>query len=46
MEVPAPTPTVRPREDARVAGTRTRGVRPQTWEVTSGYWRRRGCGLL
>ena len=37
MEVPAPTPTVRPREDARVAGTRTRGVRPQTWEVTSGY---------
>lgn len=36
MEVPAPTPTVRPREDARVAGTRTRGVRPQTWEVTSG----------
>lgn len=37
MEVPAPTPIVRPREDARVAGTRTRGVRPQTWEVTSGY---------
>lgn len=37
MEAPAPTPTVRPREDARVAGTRTRGVRPQTWEVTSGY---------
>lgn len=37
MEVPAPTPTVRPREDARVAGTRTRVVRPQTWEVTSGY---------
>lgn len=37
MEVPAPTPTVRPREDARVAGTRTRGVCPQTWEVTSGY---------
>ena len=33
MEVPAPTPTVRPRED----GTRTRGVRPQTWEVTHGY---------
>ena len=37
MEVPAPTPTVRPREDARVAGTRTRGVRSQAWRVTSGY---------
>lgn len=37
MEVPAPTPTVRPREDARVAGTRTRGVRPQAWTVSHGY---------
>ena len=37
MEVPAPTPTVRPREDARVAGTRTRGVRPQAWMVSHGY---------
>lgn len=36
-EVPAPTPTVRPREDARVAGTRTRGVRPQAWTVSHGY---------
>lgn len=35
MEVPAPT--VRPREDARVAGTRTRGVRPQAWTVSHGY---------
>lgn len=35
MEVPAPT--VRPREDARVAGTRTRGVRPQAWMVSHGY---------
>ena len=37
MEVTAPTPTVRPREDARVAGTRTRGVRPQAWTVSHGY---------
>lgn len=37
MEAPAPTPTVRPREDARVAGTRTRGVRPQAWTVSHGY---------
>lgn len=36
-EVPAPTPTVRPREDARVAGTRTRGVCPQAWTVSHGY---------
>lgn len=36
-EVPAPTSTVRPREDARVAGTRTRGVRPQAWTVSHGY---------
>lgn len=35
MEVPAPT--VRPREDARVAGTRARGVRPQEWSVFHGY---------
>lgn len=36
-EVPAPAPTVRPRDDVRVAGTRTYGVRPQAWKVSHGY---------